>query len=156
MLWTICHEVLRRSGHYVDAFLEPAQQAPATRELNMGVLDMMKHWTTWTFVACANIACAQTTGCQAELQLPKGADATSTYANTQVHLQGTGKSTTRKLEDCLMPKTFKPVVFDQGFIDDLCACPANGFHLSIVRVEWVRHDEPLDLVRLELIYERDN
>lgn len=117
---------------------------------------MMKHWTTLTFVACANIACAQTTGCQAELQLPKGADATSTYANTQVHLQGTGKSSTRKLEDCIMPKTFKSVVFDQAFIDDLCACPANGFHLSIVRVEWVRRDDPLDLVRLELIYKKDN
>ena len=114
----------------------------------------MKHWTIGAFLACAHLASAQTTGCHVELQLPKGADITSTYVNTQVHIQGTGKASPQKLWDCVISKTLKPVVFDQAFINELCACPANGYELSIVRVEWVRRADPLDLVRLELVYKK--
>lgn len=120
---------------------------------------MMKHWTTLTFVACANIACAQTTACHVELQLSIGMDSTSTYAIAQFHLQGTGsagRNATRKLDDCVISKTYQPVVFNDAFINDLCACPADGLRLSTVRVEWVRREDPLDRVRLELIYKKDN
>ena len=120
---------------------------------------MMKYWTTLTFVACVNISCAQTTGCQVELQLSNGMDNTSTYTIAQGELQGTGslgRKATRELYGCVISKTNKPVVFDEAFMDDLCACPADGLRLSIVHVEWVRRDDPLDRVRLELTYERDN
>ena len=87
-------------------------------------------------------------------------DSTSTYAIAQVHFQGIGstkRKATRDLEVCVIhSKTNKPVVIDEGFIDGLCACPADGLRLSIVRVEWVRRDDPLDRVRLNLIYEKDN
>ena len=126
---------------------------------HVNTADMMKHWTTFTFAACVNISCAQTTGCQAQLQLSKGIDSASTYAMAQLQFQGTGstkRNAAKELMVCVFSKTSKPVVFDEGLIDDLCACPADGLRLSIVRVERVRRDSPLDRVRLKLIYKRDN
>lgn len=122
----------------------------------MSASDMMWPWVSLTFVLLTSTACAQTRGCQVELQLRKGVDSTSTYSIAQIHLKAGGKTANRKLNDCLSVKTEKPVVFDHAFINDICTCRVGRLRLAVVRAEPVDRRNPQNLVMLALTYQSDN